>query len=87
MTKKIILEVQAGENFHDLVTDCVHKGWFGLENLALIPGLVGAAPLQNIGAFVVYNRTMCWSRRRWSMNGRQSSLNSCSNKHANLLPS
>ena len=49
----IILKVGAGENWSHFVSYCVQKSWGGLENLSLIPGTVGAAPIKNIGAYGV----------------------------------
>ena len=48
-----ILKVGASENWHHLVLWCLQHEIYGLENLALIPGTVGAAPIQNIGAYGV----------------------------------
>jgi len=47
------IDVAAGENWHEWVVTATNAGWPGLENLALIPGTVGAAPVQNIGAYGV----------------------------------
>lgn len=54
-----LLEVASGENWHDLVHYCLANNMPGLENLALIPGNCGAAPIQNIGAYGIEFANVC----------------------------
>ena len=51
--KEVIVEIQSGENWHEFVLWCLENNYGGVENLALIPGKVGGAPIQNIGAYGV----------------------------------
>jgi len=51
--ERIVIKANAGEVWHELVIHCVQNEWGGIENLSLIPGTVGAAPIQNIGAYGV----------------------------------
>jgi UDP-N-acetylmuramate dehydrogenase len=53
MEEHVIVAAGGGENWHEFVLWCLDNGFGGLENLSLIPGTVGAAPIQNIGAYGV----------------------------------
>ncbi len=64
---EVVISVGAGESWHGLVRHCLDQGWYGIENLILIPGSVGGAPIQNIGAYgveisSVIEQVICWDR-------------------------
>ena len=61
----IWLRAGGGEIWHDFVCYCVQRGYGGIENLSLIPGTVGAAPIQNIGAYGAEVRTVIEEVRAW----------------------
>ncbi|MEO7923816.1 MAG: UDP-N-acetylmuramate dehydrogenase [Chitinophagaceae bacterium] len=51
--ESLYVQAGAGENWHQFVLHCIENNWAGVENLSLIPGCVGASPMQNIGAYAV----------------------------------
>ena len=55
-----LVEAGAGEVWADFVEYCISQGWYGLENLAGIPGTVGAAPVQNVGAYGKEAKDAVW---------------------------
>jgi UDP-N-acetylmuramate dehydrogenase len=63
--ESVLVEVGAGENWHELVTWSLDQGLTGIENLALIPGSAGAAPIQNIGAYGVELESAVESVTAW----------------------
>ena len=65
------VEAAAGENWHDFVQWTLRQGWPGLENLSLIPGTVGAAPIQNIGAYGLEVADRFHSARCWDFEKQQ----------------
>ena len=62
-----LIDVAAGEDWHGWVRYATQQGWSGLENLALIPGTVGAAPVQNIGAYGVELHERIESVTAWNI--------------------
>ena len=66
-----IISVGAAENWHDFVCLCIDQGMDGLENLALIPGSVGAAPVQNIGAYGSELSTFCMHVKWFEFSSKQ----------------
>ena len=62
---QVVVHAAAGESWHGLVRWCLDRGLYGLENLILIPGSVGAAPIQNIGAYGVELSDVLHSVSAW----------------------
>ena len=57
----VYVKAGAGENWHQFVLYCINNNWAGVENLSLIPGNIGAAPIQNIGAYGVEFSNVFWA--------------------------
>jgi len=76
----VYVRAGAGEGWHSLVLHCINNGWAGMENLSLIPGTVGAAPIQNIGAYGVELKDIFFGLEAYHIKEEklhQFSLNDC----------
>src|SRR5579863_10055177 len=63
----IYVRAGAGEVWHHFVQYCLQRNWAGVENLSLIPGNVGATPMQNIGAYGVEIKEIFYELEAWSL--------------------
>lgn len=68
---EVVVKVGAGESWDSWVEYATTKGWFGLENLSLIPGSVGSAPVQNIGAYGVELKDRFVFLEAWDLIGKK----------------
>ncbi|HMD00570.1 MAG TPA: UDP-N-acetylmuramate dehydrogenase, partial [Ferruginibacter sp.] len=76
----LYVQAGAGENWHGFVQHCINNGWAGVENLSLIPGNVGASPMQNIGAYGTEIKNVFYSLEAFHIEERKIvnfSLNDC----------
>ncbi|HTI92461.1 MAG TPA: UDP-N-acetylmuramate dehydrogenase [Puia sp.] len=76
----VYVKAGAGENWHSFVLHCLDRDWAGVENLSLIPGSVGAAPMQNIGAYGVEIKDVFHELDAYDLNEQKVytfSLNDC----------
>lgn len=65
------MKAGAGENWHQFVLHCIQRNWAGVENLSLIPGNVGASPMQNIGAYGVEIDDVFWDLEAYHIQERK----------------
>jgi len=76
----VYVRAGAGESWHGFVQYCLQRNWAGVENLSLIPGSVGAAPMQNIGAYGVEIKEVFYELEAWDLKEQKVftfSLNDC----------